>query len=179
MTTHTPEVQALSRLYLFKQVPIDTIAELVQQSQVLTFQTGQRIFHVGDPSDTALLVISGRLAVVLPESQGEYKLGDVRPGEVTGETALLSNNSHRGATLLAQEDTTCLEISPELMMVAAENPALIALEQHMMGTMARRIRELNTNIQKATRVAEPPEGSAAHVPSSGLMARLRAFLRGE
>jgi len=176
MTINNPEVQALSNLYLFKEVPRSAIEELVGQSRILTFLTGDRIFRVGDPSDTALLVISGRLIVVLPEGDGEYKLGDVRPGEVTGETALLTTNGRRGASLCVEEDTTCLELTPEVLMVASSNPAVIALEQHMMGTMARRIRELNTNIMKATRV---PSDSKPSGEIGDLLQRIRSFLRGE
>jgi CRP-like cAMP-binding protein len=178
MTTHTAEVQALSSLYLFKQTPIEAIAELVQASRVLSFPAGDRIFRVGDPSDTALLVITGRLIVVLPEGEREYRLGDVRPGEITGETALLTSDGRRGASLCVQEDATCLELTPELLMVMPENPAVVALEVHLMGTMGRRIREINTNIKKATR-SQSGSDESGESGGAGLLGRLRAFFRGE
>ncbi|MFT5685121.1 MAG: CRP-like cAMP-binding protein [Myxococcota bacterium] len=177
MTMQSPEVQALSSLYLFKQTPPDALQELLDASRVLTFQTGDRIFGVGEPSDTALLVITGRLIVVLPEGDGEYRLGDVRPGEITGETALLTNDGRRGASLCVQEDATCLELTQELLMVIADSPAVIALEQHLMGTMARRIREINTNIQKATRITAGSEDSE-ETGVTVLLGRLRTFFRG-
>ena len=172
-----PHVQALSKLYLFKQVSTDDISVLVEQSRILHFSAGDRIFRVGEPSDTAMLVISGRLIVVLPERDGEYVLGDVRPGEVTGETALLTHEGRRGASLCVEEDAVCLELAPELLMVAAENPAVIALEQHLMGTLARRIREINLNIKKATRPSVSSDDSQTGV--TGLLGRLRSFLRGQ
>ncbi len=177
MTTPKPEVEALSSLYLFKQTPIEALQEMLDASQVLSFPAGDRIFAVGEPSDTALLVITGRLIVVLPEGDGEYRLGDVRPGEITGETALLTTDGRRGASLCVQEDATCLELSQELLMVIADNPAVIALEQHLMGTMARRIREINTNITKATRSTAGTEEDES-AGATGLLGRLRAFFRG-
>ena len=70
-----PEVDALSQLYLFKQVSRDAIEELVDNCRILSFFAGERVFQVGDPSDSALLVISGRLIVVLPEGEGEDRGG--------------------------------------------------------------------------------------------------------
>ena len=175
----TPVIEQLSRLYLFKLIEPGDLQRLVDACQVLNFSADELIFQHGEPSDSALLVVSGRLAVSLPDGERERPLGDVRPGEVAGETALLEVGGRRGATLRAQEASTCLELTPEVMLTAADNPALVALEQHLLGTMVRRIREINTNIKRATQPTPAAASTAAGGDGGGgLLARLRSFFRG-
>lgn len=167
----------LSRLYIFRSTDAASLSALVEQGRVLAIRTGDVLFRVGEAADTALLVVTGRLSVELPSGETTHTLGDVRAGEITGETALLSHNGQRGATVVALQDSVALELTPELMLELAGSPAVIALENHLLGTMARRIREINLNIKKATR--EDPEAEAATpaAPTS-LLGRLRSFFGG-
>ncbi|MEL6345587.1 MAG: cyclic nucleotide-binding domain-containing protein, partial [Myxococcota bacterium] len=121
----------------------------------------------GERAETALLVVSGDVSVQLPEGDGHRQVGEVHPGEVTGETALLNLGGQRGATVIAQSDVVCLELSPALLLSAADNPAVIAIERHLMLTIARRIRRSNANLKHALGDASDPRP---------LRARLRAVL---
>lgn len=167
----------LSRLYIFKNTDPAALAALVEAGRTLSYAAGDVLFRVGDAADTALLVVSGRLVVELPAGDEARAIGDVRAGEITGETALLSHNGLRGATVTAAQDSVALELTPELMLELADNPSVMALENHLLGTMARRIREINLNIKKATREQDEVEPSPA-APQPSLLSRLRSFFGG-
>ena len=181
MTTQDAGQQAalteLSRLYLFKNAPPDALRALVEQTRLLRYEPGQVIFEAGEPADHALLVVTGRLSVTLPVGKERRAIGDVKAGEVTGETALLSHNGLRGATVTAAQASTALELTPELMLELAQNPCVLALEMHLLVTMARRIREINLNIKKATRGATEPSAEPERA-SGSLLGRLRTFFGG-
>lgn len=167
----------LSKLYLFKGVAPEALAELVHHGRLRTFEPGEVLFDAGAPADHAVLVITGKLNVGLPVGDARRLIGDIRAGEVAGETALLSHNGLRGATLTAELPTVALELTPELMLELADNPAVFALEMHLLGAMSRRIREINLNIKKATRGAA--EAGVEPEPAQGsLLGRLRSFFGG-
>ena len=165
----------LSQLYLFKSCPQSALRTLVEQSRLLRYEAGQVLFEAGDPADNALLVITGKLSVTLPVGKERRSIGDIRVGEVVGETALLSHNGLRGATVVSATASTALELTPELMLELATNPCVYALETHLLGSMARRIREINLNIKKASRDSNE---AGPEREGSSLLGRLRSFFGG-
>ncbi len=171
---HKADVEALSRMYLLSGVDRAHISALVEAGTIRCFAAGERIFTLGEPADTALLVISGQLEVTLPEGDGQRRLGDVRPGEITGETALLTVAGRRAASVCAERDSRCLELNEALLLDAASSPALIALELHLMGTLVRRIRSLDRSLKQL--LTEEAPSAPAEAPI-GLLARLSAMLR--
>ena len=71
---------------------------------------------------------------------------------------------------MANKASTCLVLTPKLMRDVADNQAMVALERHLIATMARRIRATNLAIQKAWKesieeiVEEPQVRAAATLP---------------
>lgn len=161
------DVSTLTALPLFRNLPPASLNALLTQARILHFDAGETLFSIGDRAETALLLLSGDVAVRLPEGDGHRVVGEVRPGEVTGETALLNQDGQRGATVIAQSAVECLELSPALMVQAANNPAIVAIERHLLLTLAARIRRTNQNIQHALSDTTDPRP---------LRARLRAIL---
>ena len=133
----------LARLYLFRDTRPADLTALTDRCRFVWYRVGTCVFREGSPADNALLVVSGRLVVGFPDGIQELVIGDVRPGEVTGERALVAPGGPRGADLYAQEDTLCLVLSPAVMTELARNPAVQAIERHLLGTMARRVLQNN------------------------------------
>ena len=72
-----------------------------------------------------------------------------------------------------------LLLTPELMDHAARNSAIVALEQHLLGTLARRIRSTNQAIQLAWKADAPDPGSSDTPPQKRtLRARLSSLFGG-
>jgi CRP-like cAMP-binding protein len=114
----------------------------------VSFNTGVTIFNQGDESDVALLLVEGRLGVEVSSAGQHREVGQVNMGEIVGETALFARAGKRSATVRALEQSECLLINQELLITAAKNPAVIAIERHLLATLARRIRRTNQETAK-------------------------------
>jgi len=165
------DVDRLSQLYLFREVPRAALESLALSATTVRFAEGDTVFQQGTPADVALLLAEGRLTVHVLGPQGADRvLGELRPGEVVGEQALLMSGASRSATVRAAEPCAGLLLSRELLERGQQNPAVVAIEQHLIASLVRRIRKTNQTIQGVWKAEEVP----APQPRS-LGERLRAL----
>jgi CRP/FNR family cyclic AMP-dependent transcriptional regulator len=74
---------------LLRSVPAKDIEAIAAASRLRTFRRGQVLFTTGDPADTLIVVISGRVKVVVRSADGgELTLTIVPPGGVFGELSV-------------------------------------------------------------------------------------------
>ncbi len=169
-------VDNLSSLFIFKNVDKTALHELCALAPPVKFKAGMTIFTQGDASDVALLVVDGLLGVEVSSAGQHRDVGQVNMGEIVGETALFARSGKRSATVRALKDCQCLLISEDLLISGAKNPAVIAIEQHLLGTLARRIRRTNqetTKLWKELGVHETtPETKA------GIVGKLKSLFGG-
>ena len=76
------------------------------------FRPGQRIVGEGEPADAAFVVVEGRCEVFQERPDGRHELRTLGPGDVFGETALLSAQP-RTATVAAVDEVTVKVITAE------------------------------------------------------------------
>ncbi len=168
--------EGLASLYMFRSVEAQHLEVLVERAPPVTYFSGDIVFHDGALADSALLVVTGKLVAYLDPGGDRRVLGDSRPGEIVGETALFTRGGKRNATVAAEGVTQCLVLSRDTLTSVGNNPAMLALEQHMLGTMARRIRGTNKNIQRVWMEAE--ESATKSPPSPSLRQRLAGLFGG-
>lgn len=160
------EVSALGQLYLFRSVSPSALAELYALAPPVTYPTGATLFRQGDPSDHALLVLTGRLQAFIHAGDFQRQVGEVKAGEVVGEGALFNPSGARSATVVAVEPSATLQLDWNLLERSPNNAAVVALEQYLLGTIARRIRKTNQNIMAEWRAEAMMEQPAlAEAPS--------------
>lgn len=138
-----PDVGALAQLYLFHTVPRQALSELCRLAPPVRFDVGETLFRQGDPSDYALLLVGGRLHAFIHAGDLQRQVGDVRPGEIVGEGALFNPSGRRSATVVTVESSSALRLDASILEAAPTNSAVVALEQYLLGTVARRIRKTN------------------------------------
>ena len=134
------------------------------------------IFTQGDKSDVALLLLDGLLGVEVTSAGQHREVGQVNTGEIVGETALFARGGKRSATVRALKSSQCLLINEDLLLNGAKNPAVIAIERHLLGTLARRIRRTNqetTKLWKELSLRDSTPESKA-----GLVSKLKALFGG-
>ncbi len=165
----SPDV--LASMFVFKGVPKRSLHELCILAPPVQFPLGATVFEQGKVADVALILIEGRLEVEV-ESRGQYRqVGQVHPGEIVGEQALFSRGGERSATVRAAIASTLLLLSPEMMERASGNPAMIAIEQQLLATLARRLRRTNQETQKIWK-------EAGSIAAPGQKKKLADRLRG-
>ncbi len=184
-TTVRQHAEVLGGLRLFRAVPSQYIGDFLKRCPLEEYGTGEVLFRQGDEADRAMLVVSGRLVSAVGEGMNSRTVGEVLAGEVVGETALFVDGGRRSATVTATEPTRCLLITQELLRSSPDSPAVVAVERHLLGSMARRIRSTNLNIQKIWKddgwQPEVQRGAAsgAEAPPLTIRQRLRKLFGGK
>ncbi|WP_217702507.1 MDR family MFS transporter/patatin-like phospholipase family protein [Nocardioides guangzhouensis] len=83
---------------------------LLHAAETVHLAAGDELFRAGDSADTAYLVVSGRLEVVLDDAP----LRLLGPGSVLGELAVLAAGS-RSATVRAHRDSVLRRLRPDAL----------------------------------------------------------------
>ena len=139
----------LESLYVFQGIPVRWLDELLRLSPVRAWQRGTTLFEEGDSADVAVLLVSGELFATVGAGQGVRNIGTIRPGEVVGEQALFARKGRRNASVIAEVDSVGLLLTEDVLVEGANNPAIVALERQLLGTMARRIRRADLEMKRA------------------------------
>lgn len=147
-------IDHLSNMHLFRSVSRKELVNLVRLCEPKKYQVGQTLFAQDTEAHNAMLLISGKLEVSVRTESSIRHVGEIYPGEIFGEQGLFHSNGTRNATVIANKNSICLTITPKVMRDASSNAAMVALEQHLIATMARRIRSTNLAIQKAWKEIE-------------------------
>jgi len=138
MTTDVMAV--LSHTGLFGSVPIRDLEAAVAVSRLRAFRRGQIVFTRGDPGDTLVVVISGRVKVVVRSADGgELTLAIIPPGGVFGELSV-ADGGPRSADAETLEECQLLLIPREAVQdICARVPSAA---QALTGSIAATLRRL-------------------------------------
>ena len=102
---------------VFKHVPLfalldeDETAVLAGQVELKNFAPRQRIYKMGDPSQQAYVMVSGKVRVTtVDEDQQEVVVDEPAHGEFFGFASMLEQTPHQ-TNATAVEETQCVEVS--------------------------------------------------------------------
>jgi CRP/FNR family cyclic AMP-dependent transcriptional regulator len=124
---------------LFASVPPADLEAVTAASRLRVFRRGQIVFTAGQPGDTVMVVVSGRLKVVVRSADGgELTLTVVQPGGVVGELAAVDGGL-RSADAETLEESRLLLIPREIVQdICARDPtACLALARSLAATLRR------------------------------------------
>jgi len=169
------DIEELARNRVFRGVSKRDLRELLAAASIARFRPDEAVLREGDPADSALLLISGRLRASVRAGHRVRKLGSIRPGEVIGESTLFSGDARRNATVTAVEASRCMEISRDLLLQHPTNAGIVAIEKHLLRVMSRRIRRTHKAIREAWHGTQRDEDSGKPAPT--LRDRLRGLFR--
>ncbi len=116
---------ALSRCYLFKQLELEKLDELLAFSRLQRFAAKDVVFLKGDPGDSLYAIVSGRVGITTTSEGGkEIFLNILGPGEVFGEIALL-DGKERTAGARALDPAELLRVDQaDFLPFLERNPTL-------------------------------------------------------
>ena len=137
----TAELTAtLRRTDLLGALPAADLAAIAAAARLRTVRRGQVVFSAGDPGDTLIVVVSGRVKVVVRSADGaELTLTVIPPYGVFGELSV-ADSGPRSADAETLEDSRLLLIPRETIQRAcAQQPALA---QALTGSLAATLRRL-------------------------------------
>ena len=125
---------------LLRSVPAHDLEPIAAASRLRTVRRGQVLFTAGDPSDTVILVVSGRVKVVVRSADGaELTLTVVQPGGSLGELSV-ADGGPRSADAEALEDSRVLLVPKDL--IAELSSRVPSVTQALMTSIAATLRRL-------------------------------------
>jgi CRP/FNR family cyclic AMP-dependent transcriptional regulator len=141
------EAAALRDHPLFSGIDEREIECLLGSAETRRFDAGELLFRRGDPGDSVLLVLSGRVSVETRLANGETVVMNVlEAGELVGEMAVLEGTT-RSADITALEPCEALIIpNGEFLGLLVGHPGLAV---RMLGTLTERLRSLSERLGAA------------------------------
>jgi CRP/FNR family transcriptional regulator, cyclic AMP receptor protein len=127
---------------LFGSVPAEDLEAVAAASRLRVFRRGQVVCTAGDPGETVIVVVSGRLRVVVRSADGgELTLTVIQPGGVFGELAAVDGGP-RSADAETLEESSLLLIPREMVQdVCARVPAAAMALARSVAAILRRLTE--------------------------------------
>ena len=145
MTTDVAAV--LRNTALLGSMPTPDLERILAVSRLRTFRRGQVVFTQGDPGDTLIVVVSGRVKVIVRSADGgELTLTIISAGGVFGELSI-ADGGPRSADAETLEESQLLLIPRETIqeICARVPPAAQALANSVAG-MLRRLTEAASDL---------------------------------
>lgn len=112
---------------LFSAVDDDKLQRLAVNSRLRQFPAGSQVLRQGEPGDSMMIIVSGRVRVVGREPEprsAEVLLRELGPGEICGEFTMV-DGLPRASTVTAITRTRCLIVPRhDFLTMLSEHPAL-------------------------------------------------------
>lgn len=137
----------LRRTRLLGSVPAEDLAAVAAVSRVRVFRRGQVVFSTGDPSDTLIVVISGRVKVVVRSADGgELTLTIIGPGGVFGELSVADQGPRSADAETLEESRLLLVPRQTVEEVCARFPSVAQALTSSIAATLRRLTEAASDL---------------------------------
>jgi CRP/FNR family transcriptional regulator, cyclic AMP receptor protein len=145
MTTEVTGI--LRQTSLFRSLPAGDLEAVTAASRLRTFRRGQIVFTAGDPGDSLIVIISGRIKVVVRSADGgELTLTIIGPGDVLGELSV-ADGGPRSADAETLDECRLLLVPRETILdVCARAPAVAQALTGSIAAMLRRLTEAASDL---------------------------------
>ena len=140
------EVDLLRRIPLFASIDTSKLKLLAFTSERLTFAPGAVLFNEGERGDSAYLILSGQVDVIVASPGGPVKVASIAQNNIVGEMALLGDMP-RSATVVASEQLETLKIRKDQFFQLLRDLPQMTLE--MMRELAVRLNNANRDLSAA------------------------------
>lgn len=154
MISLNDEVKLLRQIPYFGRIDACKLKLLAFTSSRACYEGGQIVFHQGDASDAAYVVLRGRAEILATAPGGETMLGEAVAGSMIGELSLISD-APRLSTVRAATALELLRIPRDsYLRLIADNPCMSA---EVSRALADAIRDKATSLarQLARRLERP------------------------
>jgi CRP/FNR family cyclic AMP-dependent transcriptional regulator len=124
----TCKAEDLRQIPLFALLDDDEMAVLAAQVEIKKFAARQRIYKIGEPGRHAYVMMSGAVRVTtVDEDHQEVLVDSPGRGDFFGFASMLDDTPHQ-TTALAMEETVCLEVSRDDIVVLLQRKPMAGMD---------------------------------------------------
>jgi len=102
-------LEILRGMALFRHLDDRRLRIVAMTGQVLSMRPGERLCEKGEAGDSAFILLSGEVDVLMPSAEGETRIAGAGPGEIVGEMAVLTGNP-RSTAIAARTELRVLRL---------------------------------------------------------------------
>jgi CRP-like cAMP-binding protein len=140
------DVELLRRIPMFAKVEPAKLKLLAFTSERVIYDGGQELFHQGDISDAAYIIVDGTADVVVDSSKGPLTVARLGKNEFVGDIGILCDVP-RTATVRAATQLITLKITKELFFRMVTDFPAMGVE--VMRVLAHRLELTTKQLQEA------------------------------
>jgi CRP/FNR family transcriptional regulator, cyclic AMP receptor protein len=140
------DVELLRRIPMFAKVEPAKLKLLAFTSERVTYGQGQELFHQGDNSDAAYIIVAGTADVLVDSPKGPLTVAQLGENEFVGDIGILCDVP-RTATVRATTQVTTLKITKELFFRMVTDFPTMGVE--VMRVLAHRLELTTKQLQEA------------------------------
>ena len=135
------------RTDLLRSVPAEDLVTVAAASRLRAFRRGQVVFSAGEPGDTLVVVISGRVKIVVRSADGgELTLTIIQAGGVFGELSV-ADGGPRSADAVALDECQLLFVPRETIRdICARVPSAALALTSSIAVNLRRLTEVASDL---------------------------------
>ena len=141
------------RVPLFNGLTPEDVGKIFSKGMTMTVEKDNVIFYQGTTGNQMYVVLGGRVDLF----DRKKPIASLRTGDLFGEMAVI-NGEPRSATAVAGETTRLFVLSETVFQRLMEKRVAIRMLLNVIGTMSRRLREMNTKLTEAK--SHETEGAA-------------------
>jgi len=145
------EAEMLRKVPFFGGLDPAKLKLLAFTSRALKFGPGEDLMRVGDPADSAYVIIEGEVEIIGKTSTGEFLIGVLGDHSLIGEMGVITN-APRGTTVRAKGEVRALRIAGDVFLrLLTDNPGCAL---HVMRDLSGRVNTGNARLAAALREVE-------------------------
>lgn len=131
----------LQEHFLLRHLSGPDLATLASRTEIKAYPEGATIFSRGEPAQTMMVVIRGKVQISSPAVEGDtIVFATMHPGDVFGEIALIDGHD-RSTDAIATEDSEVLVLQRDDFIKVLENNPKLSID--LLRVMCTRIRHTN------------------------------------
>lgn len=145
------DVDALKRIPMFAKVEPSRLKLMAFAAERANFSAGESMFHQGDMSDCAYIILDGKADVIVNSPSGPLKVAEVGRDSIVGDIGILCDVP-RTATITASESLRTLKITKDLFFRMVMDFPSIGIE--VMRVLAQRLDATTERLRDALAAAK-------------------------
>jgi NTE family protein len=138
---------------LFEGLAEDLVDDVEQTLDWVALPAGATLFEKGDAAAEAFIVASGQLGVLSGPQSGQRVIANIGPGQLIGESALISNAA-REVTAVALQDSQLVRLPRPIVDLLTEN------SPHALRFLFRLLRAQLQSTSSPTPITKTPQALA-------------------
>lgn len=149
------DVEALRRIPMFAKVEPARLKLMAFAAERANFMAGESMFHQGDVSDSAYIILEGKADVIVGSPSGPLKVAEVGRDSIVGDIGILCDVP-RTATITATVPLHTLRITKDLFFRMVMDFPSIGIE--VMRVLAQRLDTTTERLRDAMAAAKRAQG---------------------